>query len=233
MSMSIGSSTTSNPFAYLQALWQQGQSQSGATVQANPLTELLTTSGAQGAANPSTADASTGAPSTSGNVFPQFSPQMLQALLALQTSGNGSSTQSLWSQPNADGSTGAGAAITGQQVQQTQHGRQGHHHHHDMGAGEGGGSQSGQSPINLLESAASGGTSQTTANANGSSTTTITYADGSTVTMTTAAPSNNSGSSSGSSQSGGGTNVVSNNLIEQLIQMQAQLMNTTQSVATA
>ncbi len=84
-------------------------------------------------------------------------------------------------------------------------------------------------------SAGSGAPSHTTTNANGSTTTTITYADGSTVTMTTAAPTGGSGSSGSSSSLAGGANVASNNLIEQLIQMQAQLLNptTTQSVATA
>ena len=79
--------------------------------------------------------------------------------------------------------------------------------------------------------AAQAGTSQTVANSNGSSTTTITYADGSNVSMTTPA---SSSSASGGSTTAGAANVPANNLLEQLIQMQAQLLNpgTTTSVAT-
>ena len=78
---------------------------------------------------------------------------------------------------------------------------------------------------------AQAGTSQTVANSNGSSTTTITYADGSNVSMTTP-PS--SSSASGGSTTAGAANVPANNLLEQLIQMQAQLLNTTtpQSIMT-
>ena len=61
---------------------------------------------------------------------------------------------------------------------------------------------------------------------------TITYADGSSIALTSAAPSDNaSGQSNG--QSGGG-NVANNNLLERLIQMQAQLLtpSATQNIAT-
>jgi hypothetical protein len=51
---------------------------------------------------------------------------------------------------------------------------------------------------------------------------------------TTAAPSDSSSSSGNSSAQSGGTNVANNNLLERLIQMQAQLVasTTTQSIAT-
>lgn len=86
----------------------------------------------------------------------------------------------------------------------------------------------------LLASADSGATSQTTSNANGSTTYTITYADGSTVTMTTPA-SSDTAASSNSASSSSNSNAASNNLFEQLIEMQAQLLSsaTTQTVATA
>jgi hypothetical protein len=59
--------------------------------------------------------------------------------------------------------------------------------------------------------------------------------DGSTAASTTAAPSDGSASSANSSASAGGANVAQNNLLERLIQMQAQLINPTtpQNVATA
>jgi hypothetical protein len=59
--------------------------------------------------------------------------------------------------------------------------------------------------------------------------------DGSTAAPTTAAPSDGSTSSANSNTSAGGANVANNNLLERLIQMQAQLINpaTVQNVATA
>jgi hypothetical protein len=183
MSMSVGSSSTNNPFAYLQALWQQEQSSSSTATQSNPLSQLFAAIGQQatGATASAGAASSAGATSTSGNTFPQFGAQTLQALLALQSSGNGSSPQSLWSQLGADGSTGTSDATSAQQVEQTTRGRDGHHHHHHM-----------------------------------------------------AAPSGGTGSSASSSSAADGANVAGGNRIEQLIQMQAQLLNpaTTQSVAT-
>jgi len=103
----------------------------------------------------------------------------------------------------------------------------GHHHHH-MHAGpppdapqSARGSQDAQDPLAaLLSSSADGASSQTSSNSDGSTTTTITYADGSKVSMTSAA-----------STSSGGDNAVSGNppqqtqqnLLEQLIKLQAQL----------
>jgi hypothetical protein len=59
--------------------------------------------------------------------------------------------------------------------------------------------------------------------------------DGSTAAPTTAAPSDGSTSPATSNASAGGANVAQNNLLERLIQMQAQLVNpvTVQNVATA
>ena len=63
-----------------------------------------------------------------GISFPQFGPQILQALLALQNGGASSSASSLLS--SADGSSGTDG------TQQSQP-DEGHHHHHHMGGGEG------------------------------------------------------------------------------------------------
>lgn len=63
-------------------------------------------------------------------------------------------------------------------------------------------------------------TSQTVTNADGSTTTTLTYSDGSTVTMTTPAAPN--GSATGPT-SGTSSNAFAGNMLERLIQQQAQL----------
>jgi len=86
----------------------------------------------------------------------------------------------------------------------------------------------------MLLSTDSGATSQTTTNANGSTTYTISYPDGSTVTMTTAAASSDATSSNGSNSATSTTGTY-NNLLEQLIEMQAQLLNSTTppTIATA
>ncbi|HML08411.1 MAG TPA: hypothetical protein VK430_09845 [Xanthobacteraceae bacterium] len=225
MSTSVGAASNNNPYAYLQALWQQEQS-NGATAQSDPLSQLFAAFGQQGTgatSSPGTGS-STGAASASGNTLPQFSPQTLQALLAMQSSGNGSSSQSLLSQFNAGGSAGTGDTTSGQQA------HHGHHRHHHM---QNAGGLGGQSPLDLLNSAEAGATSQTTANANGSTTTSITYADGSSVSLTTAAPAAGSNSPGGSGSSSGGANVAGNNFIEQLIQLQAQLTTAAPAQAIA
>ena len=104
----------------------------------------------------------------------------------------------------------------------------GHGHHMDAGGaqgagGQGGGDQGGLASL-LDGTSANGAQTQTATNADGSSTTTITYADGSTVTMTTPAAEQNGGTSGDGTngQTAGSSN--SNNLIEQLIKLQAQLV---------
>ncbi len=79
---------------------------------------------------------------------------------------------------------------------------------------------------NMLASADSGASSQTTTNANGSTTYTITYPDGSTVTLTTPAASSSTSSADGSSSATNTTGTYTN-LLERLIEMQAQLLNST------
>ncbi|HVX91939.1 MAG TPA: EF-hand domain-containing protein [Xanthobacteraceae bacterium] len=86
------------------------------------------------------------------------------------------------------------------------------HHHLGQGAPAGGLDAS-------LSNSLQGANSSTTTNSDGSTTTTITYADGSTVTMTTPA--------GGTSGSGG------HNLLEQLIDLQAQLSSASSNAASA
>jgi hypothetical protein len=102
----------------------------------------------------------------------------------------------------------------------------GHGHHHTQADGSGG-AQGGDQGLSALlnASGADGAKTQTTTNSDGSSTTTITYADGSTVSMTTPAAEQNDGTSGGggNGQSAGGSG--SNNMLEQLIKLQAQFVS--------
>lgn len=102
----------------------------------------------------------------------------------------------------------------------------GHHHH-------GGGSGQSQDPLAaLLGTTTPGQSSQTMTNSDGSTTTTITYADGTTVS-TTSAPTATSGTSgTAATTSSTGSQGTTANLLEQLIQMQAQLTAASLSGAT-
>jgi hypothetical protein len=222
MSLSVNG-WNNNPFAYLQSLWQQGLSASGTQAQSDPLSALLAELGQQGTAGTpasATTSSASGATTVPGGTATQFGPQTLQALLALQS--GGSDPQSLLSQ-FANAATGADPAAAAQTPQSPgQHG-----HHHRMGTGGSSSGTVGQNPLAMLTAAGSGATSQTTTGADGATTTSITYADGSTVTLTSPA-------AGSSTTSAGAGSVAGNNLIEQLIQMQAQLLNpaNTQSIAT-
>lgn len=214
MSLSVNGSNTNNPFALFQSLWPQSASANGTQGQSDPLSSLLASLGQQNPGANSSSPTPAG-PSTLGtsNTSGQFGPQTLQALLALQSSN--SNPQTLASQ-FADAVNDADP--TAQQSGATQ-GQGGHRHHHMSGAG---GGSSGQNLLSLLSGSNSSATSQTTANPNGTTTTSITYADGSTVSMTSAA-----GGTSGSdatTSSAGGANVAAGNMLERLIQMQAQLL---------
>jgi hypothetical protein len=224
MSLSVNSTNTTNPFAFLQSMMQQGPSQTGSSTQSDPLSQLMSfldqESGAS-AASSSASSSSGSSTSTSGAATsattPQFGQQMLQALFALQAEASNSLSSQF------GGSSNAGAANSADPTQQAQeaHG----HHHQGMSGG-------GASPAEMLSALSPAGASgQTVANTNGSSTTTISYADGSSVSMTTA-PSSSSASDTSSSTAG--STAASNNLLEQLIQMQAQLLNTAtpQSIMT-
>ena len=107
-----------------------------------------------------------------------------------------------------------------------------HHGHHAHGAGGGGG---GGDASSLLDSTgADGSQSQTATNADGSTTTTVTYADGSTVTLTTPAAQTSGGSDGDGDGSGNqASKATANNLVEQLIKLQAQLTNQQGSTVSA
>ena len=103
------------------------------------------------------------------------------------------------------------------------HGHGGHHMEAGGSDGAQGGGDQGLSSL-LNASGADGTQTQTATNADGSSTTTITYADGSTVSMTTPAAEQNGGTSGDGTNGQTAGNSNSNNLIEQLIKLQAQLV---------
>lgn len=89
-------------------------------------------------------------------------------------------------------------------------GGHGHHHAHGAGGGKGGGQDA------LLQ-ALDGASSSSTTNSDGSTTTTLTYSDGSTVTLNTPAKSASNSSASNTASS-------SYNLVEKMIQKQADAL---------
>jgi hypothetical protein len=108
-------------------------------------------------------------------------------------------------------------------------GHHGHHHMHAGGAGQGGdadgdGGTNGSNTDPLL-AALAGASSTSVTNADGSTTTSVTYADGSKVSLITPAASTSSSSSASSSATS------SYNLIEQLIQREAQALSASASAA--
>jgi hypothetical protein len=252
MSMSVG--TASNALSYLQSLLAQGTAGAGTAAATDPLSSLLgSTSGA--------ADVAASAPAPTGaSASASFDPGTLAALLSLQdqsanaaqgpsslfskidANGDGQISQTEWDtalgnagvdQSSANAlftklDTNGDGSISQSELGQARHGG-GHHHMHASG-GSSGSDSSGADAL-LSGTDASGTTTQTTANGDGSSTTTITYADGSTVEMTTAATSPNDSGSNGSGTGAGNPNGA--NLIERLIQMQAQLLNQAASTISA
>jgi Ca2+-binding protein (EF-Hand superfamily) len=105
---------------------------------------------------------------------------------------------------------------------QGSHGKGGHHHHHvaDSTGSASGTSGSGGSSSDALLQALNGASSTSVTNSDGSTTTSVTYADGSKVTMT--APAASTTSSSGTSSSSA---TSSYNMIEQMIQREAQAIS--------
>lgn len=217
MSWSVAGSNASNPLGFLQSLWPQSASANGTQGQSDPLSSLLAALDQQnpGTQNPSSNASSPTSPSSTSaatGTGAQFGPQTLQALLALQT--DNSDPQTLAAQ--VSGALQDSDSASAQQPGATQ----GHHGHHHMRAGGSGG----QNFLSLLAGTNGSATTQTTANPNGTTTTSITYADGSTVSTTTAAAAGGTAGSDVTSASAGGANVTSGNLLERLIQMQAQLL---------
>jgi hypothetical protein len=94
----VNASNTSNPYAYLQYPQQQAPSPTGST-QSGPLDALL---GALGQGTSASAPA--GAATTSGSSSPQFGPQTMQTLFAMQA--DASNSQSLVSELGASTSAG-------------------------------------------------------------------------------------------------------------------------------
>jgi Ca2+-binding EF-hand superfamily protein len=252
MSLSINASNNS---AYLQSLLQQGSPLTGIGAgSSDPISELLGLGSSQSSssATPAAANGS-GSGSSSPQFNPEtftalISMQMNtsaapgQSLFSqLDSNGDGSISQSEFDSmfssadqsqansvfsaldTNGDGSISQNELASAQQNQQSQQAQGHHHHHHHMGgAGQSQGQDQSQDPLEtLLSGTADGGQSQTINNSDGSTTTTITYADGSTVNMTSPAAS----SSGGQPSNGSSANPNSNNLIEQLIQMQAQFLS--------
>jgi Ca2+-binding EF-hand superfamily protein len=108
-------------------------------------------------------------------------------------------------------------------------GRHGHHHMHAGGTGDSDGANSTDPTSNTdpLLAALAGASSTSATNADGSTTTSITYADGSKLSLTTPAASTSSPSSASSAATS------SYNLIEQLIQREAQALSTSISGAVS
>jgi hypothetical protein len=127
MTLAINGTNTVNPFSSLQTLWQSLATGSGQSP-SDLLSSLFTDLGQQGVnGNTSSGTPSSATSPASGSGAPQFGPQTLQSLLALQNGGFGS--QSLWSQL-ADAANGANplAAL------QSDPSQSGHRHHHHLGA---------------------------------------------------------------------------------------------------
>lgn len=175
----------------------------------------------------------TGTAETTGDSASQSATPGLEQLIAAQA--NALSAQALLSELAGGGATQTSApGLQGQDQNNLYAG--------GLNGTGGLGIGSAQNLLAMLTSGDSGATSQATDNPNGSTTTTITYANGSTVTLTTAAPSasaTGSDSSVGTDDSSLATDpasanasLTSYNLIEQMIQLQAQLLNpTTQSMS--
>jgi hypothetical protein len=129
---------------------------------------------------------------------------------ALTPSGNADKTDALFSKldANNDGS------VSQDELKKAL--RASHHHHHaPVDTGETSGADSASDQSGPLSNA----TSQTVTNSDGSTTTTISYADGSSVSMTQSA--------AAAINTNTNTNTFANNLLERLIQRQAQMLAAT------
>jgi hypothetical protein len=116
---------------------------------------------------------------------------------------------------NGDGSISQSELTSAAQQSQAQH------PHHDCDNDmDNSGSGGANDPLASLMSATQGASSATTSNSDGSTSTTITYADGTTVTMNVPAAS----SSNQTPNNGSGSQNTAYNVLEQLIQLQAQML---------
>jgi hypothetical protein len=256
MSVSSVSSSTS-AYAYLQSLLPPAGGSN-----ADAVSKLFGVFYPNGGSDQSTPAASGGAaapatlppPSSCG---PEFSPETMASLISIQgQGGNGAvaaRAQSLFGAFDANGdgqisksefenvfganadmskvdglfstldTSGDGSVSQDELTSAAQQSHAHHHHHHMHGAASGGGLAS-------LLSGLTGASSQTGSSTDGSTSTTITYGDGSTITMTTPAAAASAGAQT-NGQSGGN---AGNNLLEQLIRLQAQFLtpSASQTLAT-
>jgi len=230
------------------------QSLSSSKSSAAPSTGLGQTTAASFDLTGSTAAAGTSAQGFGSSGCSQISPETMSALIAAQSqsgstpsasSDPSSALQDLFSQIDADGdgkitksefenALGAGGTNLAQaddvfsKLDTDSNGKvsldemskalkgagHGGHHHHAGGSRDAGGIDASGSNTDALSQALSDASSNAVTNSDGSTTTSITYADGSKVTLTT--PAAHAASSAATS---------SYNLIEQLIQREAQALS--------
>ena len=236
------------------------QSLSSSKSSAAPSTGLGQTTAASFDLTGSTAAAGTSAQGFGSSGCSQISPETMSALIAAQSqsgstpsasSDPSSALQDLFSQIDADGdgkitksefenALGAGGTNLAQaddvfsKLDTDSNGKvsldemskalkgagHGGHHHHAGGSRDAGGIDASGSNTDALSQALSDASSNAVTNSDGSTTTSITYADGSKVTLTTPAASTASSAATSSY-----------NLIEQLIQREAQALS--QSATTS
>jgi len=253
MSMSVNS--TSNALSYIQTLLQSMSSGVGAAASTDPLgslSQLFSGAPADGSTSQTSTTANAFGPSpppfSNGTMAALMALQGqgangaggAQGLFSqLDTDGDGSISQSEFEsalgQSGVDKSSAdalfakldqnGNGSVSQSELSSAAHRGHGHGHHMQAdgsGGAQGGGSQGGLASL-LDSTSANGASTQTQSNSDGSSTTTITYADGSVVTMTTPAAQQGDTSGGTNAQTAGGSN--SNNLIEQLIKLQAQLVS--------
>jgi hypothetical protein len=139
---------------------------------------------------------------------------------AFGANGNTGAADALFNQIDANGDDSISPSEFAAATQGS--GPHGHHHHHMDAGGQG---RSGQSdPLaSLLGTSADGATTSTATNADGS-TTTITYADGSEVTLTTPVQASSAGPTPAAGAAQAAAPAPSANILETLIQLQAQLL---------
>jgi Ca2+-binding EF-hand superfamily protein len=259
--MSVSSVGSSSPNAYLQRLLRPDDADpSDGAAPSDPLQALfqaITGGKSSNPKDPKIAAATSDDGSSASCGAPQFSPDVMKALLSVQgnqgkspgklesllgkfdTDGDGKISQTEFETaigPDADKAKvdelfkkldGNGDDAVGQNELKAAVQKARGHHHHH--SVQGAGQQGGGDPFQALlsGSAADGTTSQSATNVDGSSTTTITYADGTKVAMTT--PAAASTAAAASSTNPEGPNFA--NLLKQLISLQAQLVAPTTSMS--
>ncbi len=260
--MSLSSVSSSSPYSYLQRLLQSdGADPSDASAPSDPLQALFqaATGGGQAGDPLIAAATSDDDPSSSSGSCgaPQYSPEVMKALLSVQgnqagagaskleqlfgkfdTDGDGKISQSEFETaigPDADKAKvdELFAKIDGNsdgaigQDELKAALQKAHGGGHHHGPK--GAGQGGGDPLEALLSSATadGATSQSATNADGSSTTTITYADGTKVEMTT--PAEAASATAAASSNPEAPNFA--NLLKQLISLQAQLAAPTTSMS--